>query len=76
MLSTTEAHLNTQNNIRAHNLELHKIIKWLIMDYPNVAPIMLVPLTQEQKGADGGLKYYKNEFDIYMPNSPWIFLKP
>ena len=29
MLSTTQAHLNTQNNTSAHNLKLHKIIKWL-----------------------------------------------
>ena len=29
MLLTTEAHLNTRNTICAHNLKLHKIIKWL-----------------------------------------------
>ena len=31
---------------------------------------MLVPLTQDQKDADGGLKYYKNEFDILYAKLP------
>ena len=70
MFSTTEAHLNTQKTIRSHNLKLHKIIKWLRTEYPIVAPSTLVPLTQEQKDADGGLEYYKNEFDILYAKLP------
>ena len=75
MLSTTEAHLNTRNTIRAHNLKLHKIIKWLKTEYPTVAPSMLVPLTQEQKDADGGLKFYKNEYDILYAKLPVQIVK-
>ena len=60
MLSTTEAQLNTKNTIRTHNLKLNQIIKWLRTEYPTVAPSMLVPLMQEQRDANGGLKYYKN----------------
>ena len=70
MLPTTEAHLNTRKNICAHNLKLHKLIKLLRTEYPTVAPSMLVPLTQEQKYAYGGIKYYKNEFDILYALKP------
>ena len=31
---------------------------------------MLVPLMQEQKDTDGGLKYYNNDFDILYANLP------
>lgn len=64
MLLTTEAHFNTQNTVQAHNLKLQKIIKWLRNEYPAVAPSLSVPLTQEERNADGGLKYYKNEYDL------------
>ena len=36
---------------------------------------MLVPLTQEQKDADSGLKYYKNEFDILYAKLPVKIVK-
>ena len=36
---------------------------------------MLVPFTQEQKGSDGGLKYYKNEFDILYAKLPVQIVK-
>ena len=49
MLSTTEAHLNTRNTLRAHNLKIRKIIEWLRKEYPTVASSIIVPLTQEQK---------------------------
>ena len=54
---------------------MHKIIKWLRTEYPTVVPSMLVPLTQEQKETDGGLKYYKNEFDILYAKLPVHIVK-
>ena len=75
MLSTTEAHLNTRNTLRAHNLKIRKIIEWLRKEYPTVASSMIVPLTQEQKHADGGLKFYKNEYDLQYATLPVEMIK-
>ena len=36
---------------------------------------MLVPLMQEQKDTDGGLKYYNNDFDILYANLPVHIVK-
>ena len=75
MLSTTEAHLNTRNTLRAHNLIIRKIIEWLRKEYPTVAPSMIVPLMQEQKDADGGIKLYKNEYDLQYATLPVEMMK-
>ena len=36
---------------------------------------MLVPLTQDKKDTDGGLKYYKNEFNILYAKLPVQIVK-
>ena len=36
---------------------------------------MLAPLTQEQNYTDGGIKYYKNEFDILYAKIPLQIVK-
>ena len=56
-------------------MKVHKIVKWLRTEYPTVAPSILVPLTQDQKDADGGNKYYKNEFYILYAKLPVQIVK-